>query len=57
MRKLFVLLSSMLLLTSLSINAFSQEKFMEDGVYSTDKINPSNFKEKLFEKVLINRVN
>jgi outer membrane protein OmpA-like peptidoglycan-associated protein len=30
---------------------------MEDGVYSTDKINPSNFKEKLFEKVLINRVN
>jgi hypothetical protein len=57
MRKLFVLLSSMLLLTSLSISAFSQEKFMEDGVYSTDKINPSNFKEKLFEKVLINRVN
>ena len=57
MKKLFVLLSSMLLLTCLSISAFSQEKFMEDGVYSTDKINPANFKEKLFEKVLINRVN
>ena len=57
MKKLFVLLSSMLLLTCLSNNAFSQEKFMEDGVYSSDKINPANFKEKLFEKVLINRVN
>lgn len=57
MKRLFVLLSSMLLLTCLSNNAFSQEKFMEDGVYSSDKINPSNFKEKLFEKVLINRVN
>ena len=30
---------------------------MEDGVYSNDKINPGNFKVKLFEKVLINRVN
>ncbi len=57
MRKLFIVLSSMMLLICLSNRVFSQESFMEDGVYSTDKINPSNFKEKLFEKVLINRVN
>ena len=57
MKKLFILLASALLLICLSNSAFSQEKFMEDGVYSTDKINPSNFKEKLFEKVLISRVN
>lgn len=57
MKKLFVLLSSILLLTCLSSRTFAQENFMEDGIYSTDKINPSNFKEKLFEKVLISRLN
>ena len=57
MKRLFILLSSALLLTCLTSNVFAQEKFMEDGVYSTDKVNPSNFKDKLFEKVLINKVN
>jgi len=57
MRKLFILLSSMMLLICLSNSSFSQENFMEDGVYGTDKIDPSNFKEKLFEKILISKVN
>ena len=48
MKRLFILLSSALLLTCLTSNVFAQEKFMEDGVYSTDKVNPSNFKDKLF---------
>ena len=41
MKRLFILLSSALLITCLTSNVFAQEKFMEDGVYSTDKVNPS----------------
>lgn len=57
MKRIFSFFFAALLLMSLSITAISQERFMEDGVYSDDKINPANFKEKLFEKVLIGKVN
>ena len=57
MRKKIILFTSIALLICLSNSIFSQEKIMVDGAYSTDKINPKDFNEKLFEQVLISRVN
>ena len=57
MKRIFTFLSAIMLLLCLGNSVMSQEKFMVDGVYSNDKINTSNFKEKLLEQVLINRIN
>ncbi len=57
MKRIFTFLSLILVFVCFGNRVFAQERFMEDGVYSNDKINPAEFKEKLFEKVLIDRVN
>ncbi len=55
MKRLFILTIAVMLATSGSLLA--QKKFLDGNTYSTDPINPTAFNEKLFQEVMIYKVN
>lgn len=55
MKKFFTI--SAILMLAVSLNMQAQKTFMEGNVMSTDPINPAAFNEKLFQDVLIYKIN
>ncbi|MCK9255083.1 MAG: hypothetical protein M0Q45_02420 [Bacteroidales bacterium] len=55
MRKLFTIIIGLTLIFSVKLEA--QKTFMEGDIMSSDAINPDNFNEKLFQDVLVYKIN
>lgn len=55
MKRLFVLLT--LAMFAITVNVQAQKRFMEGDVYSDEPINPKAFNEKLFQDVMLYKVN
>lgn len=55
MKRFFILLLTTILISG--INLFAQKRFMNEGVYSDDPINPSSFNNKLFQDLFLYKLN
>lgn len=55
MRRLFIFIVTAML--AISVNLQAQKTFMDGDIYSTDPINPTVFNEKLFQDVMIYKIN